>query len=235
MLVAVCACAAPAPAPPRPPPPQPAAPPKPTPKPPPKVDIDRLDRLLDQGDRALRDNRLLTPIDNCAYDFYREALQVAPNHPAALHGLERVAERYVAWAEQAMEKGRFDTARAMLKRARIVDPQLASIAAAEAQIDMRSTAKRRHETLDAEQLSTRSRELSLRLKQLGTQAKARDAWVIIRARNDAEGRWIYQQMADSPGDRRIRAELTLGAPPGVDLLQIDPTLGDAPSTASPSH
>ena len=44
---------------------------------------------------------------------------------------------------------------------------------------------------------------------------------MIRARSDAEGRWIYQQMADSPGDRRIRAELTLGAPPGVDLLQLN--------------
>ena len=43
---------------------------------------------------------------------------------------------------------------------------------------------------------------------------------MIRARNDAEGRWIYQQMADAPGDRRIRAELTFGAPPGVDLLQL---------------
>ncbi len=197
------------------------------PKPPPRIDVDRLDALLDEGDRALKDNRLLTPIDNCAYDYYREALQVAPNHPAALHGLERVAERYVAWSEKAMEQGRFDTARAMLKRARIVDPGLDSIAAAQAQIEMRSSAKRQHTALDTQQLAARSHELAIRLKTLGAQAKASDAWVVIHARNDAEGRWIYQQMADSPGDRRIRAELTLDAPPGVDLLQIDTASGSS--------
>jgi hypothetical protein len=176
--------------------------------------------LLEKGDRALKDGRLLTPIDNCAYDFYREALVVAPDHPAALHGLQRVAERYVAMAEQAAEKGQYSAARKWLDHARLVDPQLESIAAAETQIQVRSTAARDHTTLDAEQLTSRSAELAGQLKTLGAKAKARDLWVVIRARSDAEGRWIYQQMADSPGDRRIRAELTLGAPPGVDLLQL---------------
>ena len=185
-----------------------------------REDADRLDALLEKGDRALKDGRLLTPIDNCAYDFYREALVVAPDHPAALHGLQRVAERYVAMAEQAAEKGQYSAARKWLDHARLVDPELESIAAAETQIQVRSTAQRDHTTLDTEQLTSRSAELSGQLKTLGAKAKARDLWVVIRARNDAEGRWIYQQMADAPGDRRIRAELTLGAPPGVDLLQL---------------
>jgi hypothetical protein len=86
---------------------------------------------------------------------------------------------------------------------------------------VRSSAQRDHTALDAEQLASHSTEMSGQLKALGTKAKARDAWVVIRARSDAEGRWIYQQMADSPGERRIRAELTLGSPPGVDLLQLN--------------
>ncbi len=146
---------------------------------------------------------------------------VAPDHPAALHGLQRIAERYVSMAEQAAEKGQYDTARKWLDHARLVDPDLDSIAATETQIKVRSTAQRDHTTLDVEQLSTHGAELSGQLKTLGAKAKARDAWVVIRARNDAEGRWIYQQMADSPGDRRIRAELTLGAPPSVDLMQLN--------------
>jgi hypothetical protein len=182
---------------------------------------DRLDALLEKGDSALKGGRLLTPIDNCAYDFYREALAVAPDHPAALHGLQRIAERYVAMAEQAAEKGQYGTARKLLDHARLVDPDLDSIAAAEAQITVRSSAQRDHTALDAEELASHSTEMSGQLKALGTKAKARDAWVVIRARSDAEGRWIYQQMADSPGERRIRAELTLGSPPGVDLLQLN--------------
>lgn len=186
------------------------------------ADADRLDALLEKGDHALKDNRLLTPIDNCAYDFYREALKVAPDHPAALHGLQRIAERYVAMAEQAAEKGQYAAARKSLDRARLVDPDLDSIANAETQIQLRSTAQRDHTSLNTDQLTSHNPALSGVLKTLGAKAKARDAWVIIRARNDAEGRWIYQQMADSPGDRRIRAELTLGSPPGVDLLQLTP-------------
>jgi hypothetical protein len=220
-LLLLGACIAPPPA----PAPAPESPPAPvaSPAPPAKMslaDADRLDALLEKGDRALKDNRLLTPIDNCAYDFYREALVVVPDHPAALHGLQRVAERYVAMAEQAAERGRYDTARKMLDHARLVDPDLDSIQAAEAQIKTRSTAQREHTPLDTEQLSAHATELSARLKALGARAKSRDDWVVIRARNDAEGRWIYQQMADSPGERRIRAELTLGTPPGVDLLQL---------------
>ena len=88
----------------------------------PKIDLDRLDALLERGDRAYKDGRLLTPIDDCAYDYYREALAVAPNHPAALHGLERVADRYVAMAEQAAEKGQYDAARKLLARARLGRP-----------------------------------------------------------------------------------------------------------------
>jgi hypothetical protein len=234
VLATVSGCANPAPEPAASAPaPAPAAPAQPTPPPKPKIDIDRLDALLEQGDQALKAGRLLTPIDNCAYDFYKEALVVAPDHPAALHGLERVAERYVAMAEQAAERGQYQSARSMLERARIVAPDLDSIDAMEVQIKMRSTARRQTTVLDAQQLSDHSSTLVGRLKALGAQAKAQDSWVIIRARNDGEGRWIYQQMADSPGARRIRAELTLGAPPAVDLLQLQPAEATAANEDAP--
>jgi hypothetical protein len=208
----------PPPSPPASPPPEAPTPPKPTP-----VDLDKLDALLEKGDRAYKDGRLLTPIDDCAYDFYHEALVVAPNHPAALHGLERIAERYVAMAEQAASREQYAKARQMLGRARIVDPDLDSIATMQAQIEMRSRAERQRSSVDAAQLAARSEDLSTQLKLLGSRAKAQDAWVTIRAPTDADGRWIYQQMAAGTGDRRIRAELTLGSPPAVDLLKLDPT------------
>lgn len=222
LLCGLCACTA------TPPAPEPAAEPAAIPLPAPAsvvvappVDIDRLDALLERGDQAMKAGRLLTPIDDCAYDYYREALALAPDHPAAQHGLQRLAERFVGMAEQAAERGQFDAARSLLERARIVSPQLESIAAAQAQIDLRSSAPRSRIALDPAQLSAHDFGMATLLKSLGARAKARDAWVIIRARSDAEGRWIYQQMASAPGNRRIRAELTLG-PPGVELLQLNP-------------
>ena len=228
LLMTLGACTTPAPATPAAPAPASSPPDEAPIAPAAPIDIDRLDALLELGDRALKDGRLLTPIDNCAYDYYRQALVVAPNHPAAEHGLQRVAERYVGMAEQAAERGQFDTARSLLERARIVEPQLDSIAAAQAQIQLRSTATRQRTLLDVEQLTARSSGLAAQLNSLGAKAKAEDAWVIIRARNDAEGRWIYQQMASAPGTRRIRAELTLASPPGVDLLKLAPTASATP-------
>ena len=63
----------------------------------------------------------------------------------------------------------------------------------EATIELRSCAKRGMIALDAAQLSAHAAELAEQLKTLGAKAKARMRGSIIRARNDAEGRWIYQQ------------------------------------------
>ena len=219
----LCACAAPHRS--RPIAPAPVAAPAPAlPKAKLAIDIDRLDALLERGDDAMKAGRLLTPIDDCAYDYYRAALALAPDHPAAQNGLQRLAERFVGMAEQAAERGQFDTARSLLERAQMVSPQLDSIAAAQAQIELRSSAQRSRIALDAEQLSAHAAQLAARLNALGAKAKADDMWVVIRARSDAEGRWIYQQMASAPGNRRIRAELTLGSP-GIELLQLNPNTG----------
>jgi hypothetical protein len=220
LLLAACHQPAPRPAtaaaatPPPPPKTAPAAPRVPA------IDEDRLDALLEEGDEAFKAGRLLTPIDDCAYDYYREALKVAPNHPAALHGLGRIADRYLSLAEQAAQRGRFATAQSMLARARIVDPNRAGISETAAMIVRRQQADTRRITLDAGELKSRSSELAERLRRLGTTAKADDAWVVIRAGTDADGRWIYQQLARGDGETRIRAELTTGSPPAVELLQF---------------
>ncbi len=204
-----------------PPTPPAAAPPaRVVPPPTPTIDEDRLDLLLDEGDRALAEERLLTPIDDCAYDYYRAALLVAPDHPAALHGLGRVADRYISLGDQAAQRGQYAVARSMLERARIVDAARPGIAETEAVIELRSSARRQATPLDTAQLSQHDPALAQQLRALGARAKEADAWVVIRARNDAEGRWIYQQMATGHGERRIRAELTLGSPPRVELLEI---------------
>jgi tetratricopeptide (TPR) repeat protein len=186
----------------------------------PVIDEERLDALLEQGDEAFAAGRLLTPIDDCAYDYYRAALRVAPNHPAALHGLGRIADRYLSLAEQAAQRGQFATAQSMLERARIADPNRPGIADTAAMIGRRERADTHHVGLDPAQLAQRAAALAERLRQLGSQAKTGNAWVVIRAGSDADGRWIYQQLARGKGETRIRAELTIGAPPAVDLLHF---------------
>ena len=67
-----------------------------------------------------------------------------------------------------------------------------------------------------------AREASVRrqLQRIGFEAKTRDALCVITARSDPEGRWIYQQLADSPGEKRVRAEIEIGTPPSVELRYL---------------
>ncbi|MFC6981009.1 hypothetical protein [Microbulbifer taiwanensis] len=43
--------------------------------------------------------------------------------------------------------------------------------------------------------------------------------VIIVARNDAEGRWIYQQLREAVPGYRVRGDIKLGSPPRLLLIQ----------------
>jgi hypothetical protein len=88
------------------------------------------------------------------------------------------------------------------------------------QVFMLSTAIRDRYPLNRRQLNARSAALAKRLEKLGERAKSANMRVIIRSRNDAEGRWIYQQMRKAPGEPRIRAELTIGSPPRVELVDL---------------
>jgi hypothetical protein len=194
---------------------EPAAPP------PAVIDWDRLDTLLILGDQALKDDRLLTPIDDCAYDYYQAALKVAPDHPAPRHGLDRLVDRYVALASEAAQRGQRDRALNLLERAKYVHADSPAIAMAEAQLELFGDAKRTRVILDAAALSARAASVADELTRLGAKAKADGTWVEIVARNDAEGRWIYQQLRRAPGERRIRAELTLGAPPRIEIVDLD--------------
>jgi hypothetical protein len=66
-------------------------------------------------------------------------------------------------------------------------------------------------------LDARSESLAASLQTIGRSAAAKAAQVIIIARNDEEGRWIYQQM-NGASESRIRARVEFGAPPEVRLL-----------------
>lgn len=228
LTVGGCTSVPPKPAPALPAEPQPAPAPPAAPVAEPAIDWDRLDELLTKGDDALKEDRLLTPIDDCAYDYYQQALQVAPDHPAARHGLDRIVDRYIALASEATQRGQHDRAQNILERAKFINAEHQGIAMAEAQLRLFADANRVRVPLDGAELAARSQSLSDQLAALGVRAKAEGTWVVIIARNDAEGRWIYQQLRRAPGERRMRAELILGAPPRIELVALADATLDIP-------
>ena len=190
-------------------------------EPTPAYDEDALYALLDAADAALAEDRLLTPEQDSAYHYFREALAMAPDHPLARRGFERIVESYLALANRAIDRERWASARSMLDRASIVDGDHLGIVALRRQVELLANARRESVSLVQSAVRGRSPGTAAQLKRLGRKARQANARVTIRAASDADGRWIYEQMNKAPGERRIRASLQIGAPPKVTVLTLD--------------
>ncbi len=85
--------------------------------------------LLDNATAALAAGRLVGPVEDNAFDHYQSILENDPTNPAALEGLDSIAEEYLARARSALAAGNFDSAIANLEIARDVQPEHFGIAA----------------------------------------------------------------------------------------------------------
>ncbi len=191
-----------------------------------------LERYLKLALAAYNKDQLLTPEQDNAFKYYTLAQKLDPQDPRAARGLERITERYLALALQAADRSSFAGARSMLGRAKIVfesvrvnnpdfaSPDFESIAA---QIDVLSGAQSTRLRLNSAQIKNRDSVLISRLKALGSLAKKPDTRVVITVRNDADGRWVYQQLRKAPGEFRIRGEINIGSPARVELIQLNGT------------
>ena len=222
VVLLLCACTAPSPSQPEPPPKPPVPAPEPAPPPEPGESEEFL-RLVEAAERALAEDRLLTPERDSAYHYYQQALAVAPGHPFAVIGLERIVERYLRLAQVAIEREQWARARSMLGRAAIIDGEHTGIGSLRRQVNMLANAERLTLRLDRGALRNRSADIAAQLAQFGKHARVTNARVSIRAPSDADARWIYEQLSRSPGEQRIRGEVEIALPAQVTILLLHGT------------
>lgn len=199
-----------------------AAGPVPEPAPPRRAldDADRAEirRLLQTAEYALTDGQAVDPPGRSALHYYDRVLAMDPDNPEARHGIEAVIERLVAEARRAAAGRRFDEAARILARAYLVDDGHPAIRPALTEIRLLESARRSVYRLDPRDLDTRSAAVLATLREAGRASRAPGCRAIIRARNDAEGRWIYQEMSAAPGRDRIRAELQTASAPNIENI-----------------
>jgi hypothetical protein len=63
-----------------------------------------IDYLLERGQRALEENRLLTPALNSAYYYFQGVLRLTPGNRIAAKGIQQIVERYVVLTNKALEQ-----------------------------------------------------------------------------------------------------------------------------------
>lgn len=96
--------------------PRPTAKPTATPAPPSTpTPFSEVDRLLQQAQRCLQNNELMTPVGKNAFECYQKVLALDPANQQAKDGLYAVAQKYKAWGDSSYPTS-FEKARTYYER-----------------------------------------------------------------------------------------------------------------------
>jgi protein TonB len=83
---------------------------------------ERVDALIDQAQRAMRDRHFIEPPEGSALSLYRSALVLDPSSGEARQGLQRLAEVLLTRVQSALDERQFDAALQALENVRSIDP-----------------------------------------------------------------------------------------------------------------
>lgn len=195
-----------------------------------------IDDLLDKADQDFAADRLMTPVNNNALDRYRAVLLLDKRNQRAALGLQAIANRYLAMSLLNSKRGQFSKARKMLANAVSVKgktPATQQVAkeihSAQARRLVRRVApkvspvipsaneKQAVFDLNTADLNQRNQAMVNQLWSLGRRVQATKEYVLIYARNDSEGRWIYQQMSKASMNYRLRGNIKRNKKPRIIL------------------
>jgi len=177
-----------------------------------------IETLLAEAESALQQGRLTLPLHDNAYDRFQAVALLEPGNTTAATGLQAILLTYMDRVQQAMAANRLQAAASELRQARQYFPVAEPLDLLAQELRKRG---RNLETvaapadkgdrilLPAEPLSSRTEEIKSLLIQLAQRVQQSDETVIIHARSDAEGRWIYKTMREAVGEYRIRGDIRI--------------------------
>lgn len=205
---------------------EPPAPPPPVVSKPPVVDkkTQVIEQLLTRGDMALAQQRFSEPTSGNAYDIYKAVLILDPGNVRAIDGLKKDADGYVGLVQENLRGKHFDTALKQAQKGLVMFPTNSSLKVLEADVRKARAAYKlpaprmavagpNQILLPADALKAQSPEVEAQLQAIAARVVASNESVVIYARSDSEGRWIYKVMKKAAGDYRIRGDIKIAANP----------------------
>ena len=184
---------------------------------PPPVDLTKvkIQQLLSSADAAMRQNRLTTPADDNAFDLYKLVLTLNPSNTLAIAGINRIVERYLAWALDHAEGANLKKARYFVSLAEGIDPGHPNIEPVVNKINDQEDKVVSVFQLDATSVRDQSVDPT-RFATIAARIQHHRAFITIRAPNDRSGRWLYQEL-NRQVDFRIEARFEISSNPSVSL------------------
>lgn len=179
--------------------------------------------FLQRAEAAQARGYLTQPAGASAYDYYLRVRQLDPGNSRAAAGIQTIVIDLVGRARDALRRRSFGQVNSFLNRAEQLAPGNALVEEVRAQlVRERSRASVRLPqgdtiALPAGALSAKSEPAIQLLQRTARRIQREDLRVVIIARSDAEGRWIYQQLREAVSDYRVRANIRVGGPPQLIL------------------
>ncbi len=173
--------------------------------------------ILFEGLQALDADKLLTPVDDNAHARFQRVLAYEPDNEIALQGLQDIVLRYVELAGEAGKQGLFDQAESLLDRARFVDEEHPSIAAALLELQAERNSGDLFFQFDDLAVARRTESFQAELADIARQAKEHEAFFLITAPNDDLARWMYSVMREAVDGYRLRGNIELAAGTSIRL------------------
>jgi hypothetical protein len=187
----------------------------------------KIELILQRADTALAMQALTEPVSENAYDLYRAVLIMDPTNIRGQEGIKNVAAAFPAQVEEAIVGKQYDAALRKLQKGLIIFPadqrlkQMQSQVKAAKLARMQAAAKSTTIMLSTAELTAKTPAIEEILRNLAKRAAENNEMVIINARNDAEGRWIYKTMKASVG-ARLHGDIKISSSPSVQVTPVIP-------------
>lgn len=186
-------------------------------KPQPAINEEKIAALLALAKAAFDRDSLMRPKADNAYDWYRQVLAIDGANEAAHQGLRAMGKRYLQLAEHAFQQNRRQRAEHLLARGLEISVIPSQAEALRQRYPYRPPAANEY-LLPKSALVKKTDALFEMLSELAKRAKELPSRLLIVARNDAEGRWIYKQMRSSVDGYRLRGNISIGQRPKIILI-----------------
>ena len=203
------------------------------------------ERLLMRAEKAFREGRLLPARSgqsqvNNAYDQFHSVLLINAGNTRAQSGLQAILLNYSSQVRRALSINRFDLAKKSLAAVELYYPANALLMDLKGMIREQEEASRRQDeanvkvnnlpasvpeklefediTLEKSALSQKDAKTVKLLEEIALRLKRTDESIMIFARNDSEGRWIYKQMKNAVKGYRVRGDIRYSKSPKIRIL-----------------
>nr|WP_255771974.1 N-acetylglucosaminyltransferase [Microbulbifer guangxiensis] len=183
--------------------------------------------FLRRAEEAQQEGFLTQPAGASAYDYYLRVRQLDPGNTQAATGIQTIIIEFVERARDALRRRSFAEVNSFLNRADELAPGNPLVAEVRTQLAReRSRASAdlpRGEViaLPGDSLASRGDAVTALLRETALRIRGENLRVIIVARTDEEGRWVYQQLREAVMGYRVRGDIKLGSPPRLILMSAE--------------